>query len=239
MVTGMALAAALATGAAMGAVAQSRGDAADYKFTYTYPAEARRIPALRAWLEGDAARLRAATARDAAEARRQARKEGFPFRQYETQKSWKLVASTPRFLSLSGDVYSYTGGAHGNPGSFGLLWDKAVGRRLEPKAVFTSDAALQAAIGKPFCARLNVERTGKRGAPPSGDGMFDKCPKIGELTVLLGSSNNSRINRIGLIADPYVAGPYAEGAYEVTLPVTAALLRVVKPAYRAAFAIGR
>jgi hypothetical protein len=35
-----------------------------------------------------------------------------------------------------------------------------------------------------------------------------------------------------------VAGSYAEGAYEVTLPVSPAVLETVKPAYAAAFTLG-
>jgi hypothetical protein len=54
--------------------------------------------------------------------------------------------------------------------------------------------------------------------------------------VLLGSSDKQRFNRIGLIAAPYVAGSYAEGPYEITLPVTPAVLAAVKPEYKAAFA---
>lgn len=224
---------------AAGVTAQQRGATQDYKFTYSYPTQAARIPALRSWLEADKAKLRASIAGDAAEGRRAARRNGFPFNQYEAQKSWKVVTDTPRFLSLSGDVYSFTGGAHGNPGSLALVWDKAAGRRLDPKAMFVSVAALQAAVTQPYCAKLNAERTARRGTPPSGDDMFGKCPGIGDLTVLLGSSDRNRIDRIGFIADPYVAGPYAEGAYEVTLPVTPAVLRAVNPAYRASFAIGR
>lgn len=233
------IAAGLGIAIAAGAVAQSSVKTADYSFTYSYPAEAAAIAPLRGWLEADRAKQRTALARDAAEARRDARKSGYPFRAYELQKTWKTVTNTPRFLSLSGNVYSYTGGAHGNPGSFGLVWDKAAKRQIVPKAVFVSEAALQAAVQQPFCDRLNAIRTQRRGEAPGHDGPFDACPKIGELTVLLGSSNRNRINRIGLIADPYVAGPYAEGDYEVTLPVTAAVLRAVKPAYRAAFDIAR
>jgi hypothetical protein len=42
--------------------------------------------------------------------------------------SWKLVTQTPRFVSLSGDSYDYTGGAHGQPASYGLVL-----RRLAPR----------------------------------------------------------------------------------------------------------
>lgn len=65
------------------------------------------------------------------------------------------------------------------------------------------------------------------------------CPPVKDLTILLGSTNGRAIDRIGLLADPYVAGSYAEGSYEVTLPVTRAIAGAVKPAYRAAFALGR
>ncbi len=37
---------------------------------------------------------------------------------------------------------------------------------------------------------------------------------------------------------PYVAGAYAEGDFEFTLPVSPAMLRAVKPDYRDAFALG-
>ena len=67
------------------------------------------------------------------------------------------------------------------------------------------------------------------------DAMFDQCPKIGELEVLVGSSNGRTFNRLTLYAGPYVAGPYAEGAYEVHLPVDAGVLAAVKPEYREAF----
>jgi hypothetical protein len=211
----------------------------DYSFNYAYPAEAGTIPALRAWLEQDRTRLQASTARQATAARRQARSGGFPFRRYELQKTWKVVTSTPRFLSLSGEIYSYTGGAHGTPGSTALLWDKSARVRLEPRAVFGSVAALEAALRPTYCARLKAERSGRLEGAVTKDGPFAACPALKELTLLLGSSDRRRIDRLGLIADPYVAGSYAEGAYEITLPVTAAVLRTVRPAYRTAFAPGR
>ena len=66
---------------------------------------------------------------------------------------------------------------------------------------------------------------------------FGECPPIKDLTVLLGSSNGRKFNRIGLVADPYVAGPYAEGNYDITVPVTAEVLEAVRPAYKDAFAL--
>ena len=51
------------------------------------------------------------------------------------------------------------------------------------------------------------------------------------------SSNRRAIDRLGLLVGPYVAGAYAEGSYDITLPVTPAVLKAVKPEYRGAFAV--
>ncbi|WP_162139995.1 DUF4163 domain-containing protein [Sphingomonas sp. Mn802worker] len=208
----------------------------DYSFIYSYPAEAAAIPQLRARLNAEDKALKGKTARDAAAARRESKNGSFPFRAYETQKTWKVVTSTPRFLSLSSDAYEYTGGAHGNPSSGALVWDKARGVGIDPTQVFTSTAALQRVIAPTYCARLKAERSRRLAPYKDTSDTFSQCPTLKELTLLLGSSNRQRIDRIGLIADPYVAGSYAEGAYEVTLPVTPAILSAVRPAYRAAFA---
>ena len=215
------------------ALAQS----ADYDFEYRYPPQVARIAPLKAWVEADKAKLRVRTAADAAAFRRETRRDGSPFRKYEASKIWQVVADTPRFLSLSMSVYGYTGGAHGSTGSGGLLWDKRAGKRLDPKAVFVSVPALQAAVTKPWCDWLQRERVRRLGSASSEEDIFGKCPGVKELTVLLGSSNGKAFDRIGLIADQYVAGSYAEGQYEVTLPVTQAMLRAVRPEYRAAFAV--
>ena len=153
-------------------------------------------------------------------------------------KEWKVVADLPRYLSLSAEMYFYTGGAHGNSGFDALVWDREAGAAISPVDMFTSEAALQDALGAPWCKALNAERMKRMGADFTDDGFFS-CPPIADLTLLVGSSDKRAFNRIGLIAAPYVAGSYAEGAYEVTLPVTPAVLAAVKPAYKAAFATGK
>jgi len=209
---------------------------ANYTFAYTFPAEAAAIPALRKWLEADRAGTRAQTARDAAEARRDARDSEYPFHAWDTQKTWKVVTTTPRFLSLSLEGYIFTGGAHGTPFSGSLVWDKQRRMRLEPEAIFTSPAALSRAIPD-YCARLKAARARRIAPHVDTSGTFATCPTLKELTLLLGSTDRQNIDRIGLIADPYIIGSYAEGAYEVTLPVTPAIIAAVKEDYRTAFAV--
>jgi hypothetical protein len=154
------------------------------------------------------------------------------------QKSWAVVADLPRYLSLSADIYFYTGGAHGNSGFDALVWDREAKAALAPEAMFRSEAALQDALGDAWCTALKMERQKRMGEDFTDDGFFP-CPAIGDLTVLPGSSDKQRFNRIGLIAAPYVAGSYAEGPYEVTLPVTPAVLAALKPEYKSAFALGK
>ena len=211
-----------------------------YKFSYDYPAQARAIPQLRAWLETDKSRGRTKFAAEALSAQREARKDGFPYRQYDAQRKWQLVADTPRFLSLSLLSWEYTGGAHGNTGYDALLWDKAARVRLKPAAVFTNPKALYASVRKSFCDQLDRARSQKRGETVTRDkGMFDDCINPAEQVLILGSSGGGRINRIGFIVAPYNAGSFAEGTYDVTLPVTPAILTQVKPVYRGAFAVTR
>ena len=68
----------------------------------------------------------------------------------------------------------------------------------------------------------------------SGDGDygFDECQKVADATVLAGSSNGKAFDRIGIWFGPYVAGPYAEGAYELNFPVDAKVRAAVKAAAR-------
>lgn len=221
---------------AVPAVAQKPAATADYDFEYTYPAQAARIAPLTAWLEADKAKRRAWVVRTSAQARREAKAAGAPFRAYEMQLGWDVVTETPRFLSLSSASYSDTGGAHGNGSSGGLIWDKQAGRRVNAVSLFLSPAAFQTAVMTPWCRWMRAERTRRLSGVVDNDTVFGQCPPAKDVTILLGSSNGRAFDRIGVIADQYVVGSYAEGPYEYTLPVTAAVLRAVKPEYRAAFA---
>lgn len=208
----------------------------NYSFEFAYPAQAAAIPALAQWFEGHRAALIAELDKDTAAFRKEAADGDFEFRPYESTHEWQVVTDTPRFLSLSAETWVYTGGAHGSPGYDAIVWDKAAGQRLKPTDVFTSTDAIQRAIGAPFCAAIDKEREKRRGAPVvRSDDSFDACPKVADATLILGSTDRQTIDRIGLLVGPYVAGPYAEGTFEVTLPVTDALLAAVKPAYRDAF----
>ena len=234
------------TGAKASASASTTGGGASkveessdlYEFDYSYPAEAGRIPALKAWLDAERAKARAQLIEDATSGRAEAKQSGFEYHAYAQGRAWEIVAETPRFLSLSAQIYDYTGGAHPNHGYDSLVFDKHAGARLAPLAVFASPAVFDAVIQRPFCAMLDKERSKRREQPVVSDGsLFNDCIKPSEQTVILGSSTGQAFDKIGILIGPYAAGSYAEGDYEFTLPVTAAMLRAVKPEYRDAFSV--
>jgi hypothetical protein len=209
----------------------------DFLFEYSYPAEAGRIVELASLLDIQLEQRREELASESAAARREARQDGFPYNKHSYTAEWKVVADLPSWLSLSADVATYTGGAHGNYTVESLVWDKENERSMDAIALFTSPAALEEAFGDRFCEALDRQRAERREepVPEESDNQFDQCPGIDELEILVGSSNRRTFNRLTVYAGPYVAGPYAEGAYEVDLNVDRTILAAVKPEYREAF----
>ena len=230
-------ASASAEATSAGAVSAQSDDGV-LEFGYKHPAEVGAVPELAALLRADADTARAEARKSALEDRASAKAEGFEFHTHSLGIEWKVVTQTPRFLSLSNSFYTFTGGAHGNYGFAGLVWDRQARQRLAAIDLFVSKAALKAAVLKPFCAGLDAERRKKGMAKPEGGATFPRCvDPVSEATIVLGSTTRRVFNRIGFLMDPYVAGSYAEGAYEVTLPVTPAILAAVKPELRDAFAL--
>lgn len=233
---------AAASAAAPAAVARSVEESnALYEFEFSYPAAAAAIPALKAALDKALEDERSGLAANAKDMSAEAKKEGFPFNPLGSWTAWSVVASLPDWLSLSAEVSSYEGGAHPNHGYDALLWDRKAGKRRAALDLFTSKAALSGAIRQDFCRLLDRERAKKRGAPVKrgSDEPFSDCIDPVESTVILGSAGGKAFDRIGVLIGPYEAGPYVEGGYEVTLPVTAAVLAAVKPEYRGSFAPAR
>jgi len=208
-----------------------------YQFKYAYPAAAGGIPALAAHLDAARDKAKATLIAESNDDRAQAKANDYPYRPHSFGEEWKVVADLPGFLSLSGEFYTFSGGAHGMSGLESLVWDKTAGKALDGVALFASSDALEAALGPKFCAALNKERAKRRqqAVPQGSTDEFDRCVKVSEGTVLVGSSNARTFDRLTIYLGPYVAGPYAEGAYELDFPVDAAVLAAVKPEYRAAF----
>ena len=212
-----------------------------YSFAYSWPAAAGNIPAVAGRLEGELEKSKRDLIATANKGKEQSESSGFPYNPHYFSEKWKVVANLPHWLSLTGDFSTYTGGAHGNYGRESLVWDKKVGRGFAAIEMFVSPEALTAALGARLCKALDAERARKRKGQPRGQSLpeFEKCVGVDQATVLVGSSGGKTFNRVGVWFGPYVAGPYVEGAYELTFGVDRAILDTVKPAYRDAFSLRR
>lgn len=205
-------------------------------FTYGWPAEAAAVPELADRFQKAMAKWKAELATAAAEGKALSQEQGREFNGYMGSMLWTTSGQSPRLLSLVGETESYTGGAHGNRGSVTLLWDRAAKREIKLADLFSAPASRDALLRDRWCTALDKAREEKRGAPVGDDGMFDQCPALSEISIAPSDQDgDGRFERLTLIADPYVAGPWSEGDYIVELPVTPPLIAALKPDYRAGF----
>ena len=94
---------------------------------------------------------------------------------------------------------------------------------------------VQLLLARRWCDALNKAREEKRGEPV-GDGLFDDCPGLDDIAAIPADSDkDGRLDRLLLVASPYVAGPWVEGAYEIDLAVTPDLIAGLKAEYQASF----
>ena len=208
-----------------------------YEFTYKWPSEAAAIEPLNAFFQDAAETQRAEFEALAARAKSEAAEYDYPYRPYAANWDWNVLADTPLMLSLGSKHYAFTGGAHGNTQTGAMIWDREAGEKLASEDLFTSSKALHETLVTPYCAGLADERRERLGEDVVvGDYGTIPCPSIDELTLALAASDRQILNQIVLIADPYVAGAYAEGIYEVTVKLDKDILALVKPEYRGAFA---
>ena len=229
------------TGAGAQAVAFSDSEEienGERTFDYSWPAQVSAIPALAEMLTNRRDEALKGQKGEWTSSIADCPPEAFSCRNASFSLGWEVVANLEYYLSLSSSFESYSGGAHGIYGRSALVWDRAKGAAVEPVQLFVSPKAMQAAIGDEACAALNREREKRRGAPveQGSDSWADSCVAIDDTVLFIGSSNGKVFDRIGVYYGPYVAGPYAEGDFEFTLPVTAEVMDAVKPEYRGAFA---
>ncbi len=161
------------------------------------------------------------------------------------ESSTKITTSgqSPRLLSLSRIYWAFTGGAHGNGRTTGLLWDRKLGKEIGFAALFTSASSYGRVLRDPYCRALDLERRKRRGGDGKlngGVGEFDSCPKFSDLAIIpVDSRRDGRFDEIHVIAPPYIAGPYAEGPYDIALLVSGRLIQLMKPDYRSSFEVQR
>ena len=209
----------------------------DLDFAYSWSAEANAVPALAKRFRDDAERQRRAMNRMALaekEARRQMGVREWNGLQFS--RTWETMGQSARLLSLVNTTSSYTGGAHPNSGTSALLWDRKLRREMSYMALLKAGQSWGGAIRIPFCTLLDRERAERRGEKIVRGEWPSQCPELKELTLALADHDkNGLFDHMDVTADSYVAGPYAEGPYKISLPLTATMLQRLRPEYRASF----
>ncbi len=171
--------------------------------------------------------------RAGAEEEREVRGADAPFFGHYWQQDWTVEADTPRLLSLMASTDTFTGGAHGMHFARGIIWDKQTGKRLALPDLFADWAKAKPVIEKAYCEALDRERSERRDGAKIG-GEFDACPPLLEQTVTLAGWNENASGGLKVYLDPYTAGPYAEGSYDLWVFPQPEVSSFLKPEYRPA-----
>ena len=215
-----------------------KNDLIDFHFGWS--AEAAAVPQLVSRFQAEMKKAKDELIAGAKEDKAFRDKEGYDFNGYQSSTDYKTSGQSERLLSLTSDVGAYTGGAHGNYGTGGLLWDRQAAKELKVADLFAEPANRERLLTQRWCDALNKAREEKRGEPVGGGGMFDDCPKLDDIALVpTDKDGNGGFERLILTASPYVAGSYAEGSYEIELPVTADLLSALKSEFKGSFETGQ
>jgi hypothetical protein len=206
----------------------------------SWPAEVNAIPGLEKLIRDPAEQALAEYTSMAKQDRAERQKNGYDFNAYDYSLAVEVAGQTPRLLSLTQEWMEFTGGAHPNHGTRALLWDRAQGKVIAFADLLTGGAAaLGPLFSRTYCRALDEQRAEKRGPEDSAagpDDPFNKCPGFDELVIIPTGAAGKPLTTILIHADPYVAGPYVEGDYDIESPVTEKLLAALKPEYRSSFA---
>ena len=208
----------------------------DLDFAYCWSAEAEAVPSLSKRFRADAGVRRTEMLRTAKAERAFREKEKMDWNGLQFSREWETLGQSPHLLSLVSTTSAYTGGAHPNTNTTALLWDRRADREVTIPILLQKGKSWDAAIRSPFCILLDRERSKRRQEPVKPGSWLSQCPALKELTLALADQNrDGRFDHLAITADAYVAGPYAEGAYGISLPLTATMLSRLKPDYRASF----
>jgi hypothetical protein len=200
-------------------------------FRYSFPTVVGSYPELLSKIEADRSASQAEAldgARRDAEIR--AEDPSYDFHPHDFWRDWMVTGQTGRLIALRSHTEWFSGGAHGNRNSGLMMWDKEQKAALSFDALFVDGAAYWSVMKGDYCKELIAERM-RRVSESIAD-----CSSPKDLVLVPVDTNSDwAFDSIHVIADPYVAGAYVEGTYEIAFPVNAAFISHLKPEYRSSF----
>lgn len=141
---------------------------------------------------------------------------------YENKVELTVAGETGKLFSLKRVAFDYSGGAHPNTLTSGLLWDKALKREIGLADLFRTGADLTV-LDQALCSAIN---TAKRARVPDSasvtlGGKDWSCPRAVDTGfVLTPGDMPGKAAGLTFLIGPYQVGPYVEGGYEIAIPAS-------------------
>lgn len=206
-------------------------------FRYQWPSQASAIPALRRQLIAQMHHDRSRYTRMAEVDRRERGDKEFPFFPYSFSRVLHFAGQSGRLVSFADERITFTGGAHGNPSTKALLWDRSLRDAVSFRGLFARSP--KSILQPGYCKQLAAQRRQKTGTE-NVFSIWEQCPDpLKQSVIPEDKDHDGRFDSINVTANPYEVGSYAEGYYIVMLPVTPALINALKPQYRSSFEVQR
>jgi len=184
------------------------------------PEAIKRQPDLHARLYAEGVKDLKAFAEGAAGERAELEGQGMEIPPYMREIEWNVGADTGKLMSLWSLQSEYTGGAHGNAAYGAALWDKALKRMVSANQLF--DRGADPVLDKALCDAIIAAKRERLGAEYVPPGQDWNCPKWRDTVFALAPSTQAgKAGGLVFLLPPYAVGPYAEGTYEVTVPLSA------------------
>jgi hypothetical protein len=193
-------------------------DTPDARTELSLPARIARYPELHAKLFNDGKQeLMDFTKQAAGDRARYALKGIKQASPYERRVAWTITAVAPDLISLRDAWFDDTGGAHPDHGSEVLLWDRIHNTPLLQSELFKPELDT-ARLDDRLCQGVTRAKQARVGPT---DPKTWTCPKWSDAkAVLVPSTRPYRIGGLMFLFDPYTIGAYAEGDYEVLIPLS-------------------
>jgi hypothetical protein len=216
--------------AAMPALAGADYDSHDktalYDFRLRAPATAMAIPRVKARILSDYAQAIDGMKDQAAQEKKDSPDS---FRPYTIDVRWRTTFENPAVLSLSGETYSDTGGAHPNGDFQTVVWDKAAAKTLNLSDLFAPSqtkaalAAIHDAATRTWIKTV-VKESADAGEPMSvADAQSTAGTGAGgndDQFALTYATGQSTANGIVFLYGAGAVWPHALGDFRIAVPVS-------------------
>ena len=166
------------------------------------------------------------------------------FHPYDVEITWRVTFQNEALISLSGDTYADTGGAHPNEGFQTLLWDKKAARAIALSDLFAPGQAKPALAAIADAAarswnRIYAQRSGEEPGADSDEAKMGIGPdaqklKTAALTYIKG---HERANGIVLLYGAGQVWPHVLGDFRLSVPA-AVFSRYLAARWRPLFEAG-